>query len=62
MALLEKNIMINLFNLIKEDTPKLDHIISSNSILNTNSSISSGLYMLSKGKKEFILLLKKMND
>ncbi|CAO3624867.1 unnamed protein product [Cunninghamella blakesleeana] len=50
MALLEKNITIKLFNLIKDDNPKLDHIISSNTILNTNSSISSGLYMLSKDK------------
>ncbi|CAO3608584.1 unnamed protein product [Cunninghamella echinulata] len=50
MALLEKNIMVNLFNLIKEDNPKLDHIISSHIALNPNSSITSGLYMLSRDK------------
>ncbi|KAI8081307.1 uncharacterized protein BX664DRAFT_340096 [Halteromyces radiatus] len=49
-ALLEKNFMIDLYKLIENDTPKLNHTLSSSTSFNPNSSVSSGLHLICKGK------------
>ncbi|CAO3599597.1 unnamed protein product [Absidia cylindrospora] len=50
VALLERNIMVDLYRLVENDTPKLSHSVSSTSTLNSISNTTSSLHMISLDK------------